>query len=245
MSDLNRMLRELGAEAPPASAIPTGRVMRRIRRARQLRQAGAATLSVVATASAVAAVAFLTGWGGGNDRPAATQLPAPSSTGPSSAGCAAAGGGVNSSGSPLTMTVDQPVELSPAAGTPQASITVTNTSGAVVTAMTSIHPEVVLVRDGRAVTAPAGMRSAGLEIELAPGASRTFSTPVSLTSCTGVGPAPEAPGKVPVTTTAGPTIEPGEYLMYATQTFLLRDAAHPDSHHLVEVHGGPWQTVLR
>lgn len=243
--DVRRALHELAEDAPSVSAIATGSAMRRIRKARLARQCTTAALSVTATAAVVAGAVILVRQPVDSASPGAQPSTRQSQTaGPPCPDAAGTMGNMSVDGSPLVMTMAAVPPLSVSNGTPQVSVAVNNNSATAVSVITSVHPDVVLVRDGVVVTAPVGVRSVGVELELAPGASHTFATPVSLTACQADGPGPEAPGKVPVSPAAGPLVEPGTYHLYATQTFQVRDATHPDGYPL-EVRGGPWEIVLR
>jgi hypothetical protein len=241
--DVRRALRELAEDAPPVSAIETASTMRRIRKARVARQCATAALSVTATAAVVVGAVTIASQPSEVAPDAQPPTRQPETVASQCPDAAATIGSMTIDGSPLVMTMTAAPPLSVSDGTPQISVVVTNNSNTVVSATTSVHPDVVLVRDGQVVTEPAGVRSVGVHVELAPGASHTFATPVSLAACQS-GPGVEAPDKVPVSTTQGPVVEPGAYRLYATQTFLVRDAAHPDGYPL-EVRGGPWEIVLR
>ena len=106
------------------------------------------------------------------------------------------------------------------------SVTVTNRSGAALSATTAAQPDLVLIRDGRVVSVPIGLRAVAVNVDLEPGASQDFEAAASLRSCES-GPYP-----------AGTPLPAGAYQLVATQTFDIAGTGP------LVARGGPWEIAL-
>lgn len=131
----------------------------------------------------------------------------------------------------LAITAALPKQPHPATNaTVSVDVQITNESTETVDAITSLRPEVAVVRDGVVVSAPAGMRDVGIPITLEPGASAVYGMPVKLNDCRAI----VIAGKIPT----------GNYDLYAVQRFsppTLGDVPAP----LFAVRGGPWRLQVR
>ncbi len=131
------------------------------------------------------------------------------------------------SDAPLSLTSHFP-ERAPTDGDGllRGTVTVTNRSAAALSATTAAQPDLVLLRDGRVVSLPIGLRAVAVNVDLAPDASQDFDAAASMRSCES-GPYP-----------AGTPLPPGTYQLVASQTF---DVAGSDP---IVARGGPWEVTL-
>ena len=108
-------------------------------------------------------------------------------------------------------------------------VTVTNRTGATLSATTAAQPDLVLLRDERVVTLPIGLRAVAVNVDLEPGASMDFDAAASLRSCES-GPYP-----------AGTPLPSGSYQLVASQTFNI---VGPDGSIPIAARGGRWEVTL-